>query len=263
MLGRKLGFDYKVKLHSGPDWYMHMTVVSSRLFPVVNEAGEPTYVLGPLPGRVITKFGKYVATLDKADKVMSYLKADCIGRRRDLQFIPFVRKLVERIEQLTANISTTDMTPDMRRSFFHNNHTNQRFQATTDTFTMMQHLYGLTEDDEREYASELAKVTSLPWLLNYPKFGHMMMVDDVDPKSSGYPEHVPTHDDGWNTMPPADECKLPSPGPIVSQMLLSMECYDQPCDLETYWFTGGPCDHDPPPPIIDDVGVAAAMMANL
>jgi hypothetical protein len=119
-------------------------------------------------GRVIARLGWHL----KDSKDWSPL-AVALGLRDHTRHVPFVRKLIDRMIQLTTGpLPKPAPTHDwaLRGA--------GPAEPVPETWDMCLALYGLGEDDEERFAQLLATATSMPIILHWPPLRHCLDVDD-------------------------------------------------------------------------------------
>lgn len=169
----KLGLELEPKVHLGPDAAYHATFCSSRFYPV--EGG--TCVMGPGIGRGIAKSGWYVNPPASKDPE-TLLRADSISKMQDCSFIPFLSQLWRKNHELTKG-KGVHTTREMQRTNQHNAHAGRTHMACLETYRMVESVYGLTLNDLDNYNALLAKVTTLPCVVDYAPLARAMEVDGV------------------------------------------------------------------------------------
>jgi hypothetical protein len=170
----KLGLELEPKLHVGADAKFRATFCSARFWPV---AGDKV-VLGPGIGRGIAKSGWYVNP-PKHIPIEQLVRGDSIGRLVDNAFIPFLGPMWAKIHQLTAHVTQTHVTADMKRARLHNSHATTIHASCPETYRMLEVVYGLTKAQEDEYKVLLGQVTKLPCIVDYAPLKRAAVVDGV------------------------------------------------------------------------------------
>jgi hypothetical protein len=173
----KLGLELEPKIHSGPDAAFQATFCSARFWPCVDEEGRDVTVLGPPIGRCVAKSGWYVGVDKKVDPV-GLVRSDALGRTLDVQFIPFINKLWQRTLDLTQGaqaVTTAAFARDQR----HRTHSRSVHRPSADTYSMVLSVYGLSAEQEQEYARELDKVKKLGSICDYAPLRDAMIIDGV------------------------------------------------------------------------------------
>jgi hypothetical protein len=170
----KLGLELEPKKHVTSDAKYLASFCSARFYPV---AGGMT-VLGPGIGRGIVKSGWYVNPPVGVD-LKRLLRADAIGRSNDCSFIPFLNLMWKKNMQMTSDVKLVYTTREMRRASLHNAHVSVRHLPCSETYAMINAVYGLTMEDEEKYASLLSEVKSLPCIVDYIPLARAAVIDGV------------------------------------------------------------------------------------
>jgi hypothetical protein len=127
----KLGFDTRpTECHRICD----VTFCSGRFWPC--EAG---YVYGPLPGRVLAKFGWAVQfpPNSTAQSRKSHLRGIALGLLRETAHVPFLAEFVARVLHLTQGIEAVAISPQ------HRTRSLEQHTYVDETFVWLSDLYGL------------------------------------------------------------------------------------------------------------------------
>jgi hypothetical protein len=171
-----LGLNFKPRVHVGPDCAHHATFLASRFYPVDRVLEDGTrvacVVLAPCIGRVVGKIG-YYANAPKRASPLALVRSDALGRHRDLAPVPFLRCLVGTMLRLTRGTSMS-ASPALHDHKVHLGHVYQPNEAT---YRMVQAVYGLTRDQEGEYAAMLDATHSLPVVVDYAPLSNAARVD--------------------------------------------------------------------------------------
>jgi hypothetical protein len=191
----KLGLELEPKKHLGHDAKYKASFCSARFWPV--DGG--ILVQGPGVGRGHVKSGWYVNAPVGVD-IRTLVRSDAIGRLNDNSFIPFLGPMWRRMHALTQGLQTT-RTAEMKRTHLHNAHAAEQHQACAETYHMLEVVYGLTREHEKEYEALLAKVKSLPCIVDYEPLKKAAVIDGV----AGDPHGVYTLDPLVEETPDVDE----------------------------------------------------------
>jgi hypothetical protein len=201
LVGRlaKLGLNLEPKTHIGPKAKYEASFCSSRFYPVANKKGEAVVILGPPIGRVASKGGWYVnppANMDM-DRMVA---GDARGRLMDVYGIPFLNTMWKRCITLTNKIRPADvfLTADQKRAIINNFHVEDVFYPSDETYVMIEQVYGLTRENEKEYNSLISSVKTLPCIVDYAPIFAAAAKDGVRADTNG--DTVP---------PPEDLAKMP------------------------------------------------------
>jgi len=185
-LNAKLGLVLELQPHRGPDAMMKCSFLSCRLWPVVGG----NWVLAPKIGRVLAKFGYYVNPPPNMDETR-LVRADVLSRWNDCSFVPFIGELLKRCRTLTESVRP-HYTADMKRSRLHNPVVAREHMPSDETYSMLEAVYGLTRDDEKQYVALLSRATTLPCVVDYAPLARAMAIDGVKPDDDGWTEVLST-----------------------------------------------------------------------
>lgn len=156
----KLGMDVEPKFHTEHAKYKS-TFLSGRFYPVVHN-GKETTMLAPCIGRVYSKYGYY--TNAKIDDVLQYVRGDALGRRHELEAIPFLRYLNSTLLRCTSGVEAKVL----RRGHFDGKTTFHETVYISDrVWDMMDIVYGLSSADEKQYKNMLDNVRTLPQIVDF------------------------------------------------------------------------------------------------
>jgi hypothetical protein len=169
-----LGLELEPKLHVGPNARFNASFCSARFYPV-----EGGCVLAPGIGRGLAKSAWYVSPPQNV-AVERLLRSDAMSKQRDCWFVPFLGPMWAKNLELSKGFAGQEVfTKEMKRSNLHNAHVVKTHVANDETYRMVEVLYGLTRDDEKQYQKLLDSVKSLPCIVDYDKFHRAMVVDGV------------------------------------------------------------------------------------
>lgn len=194
---RRLGLELEPKLHVGPNARYHASFCSAHFYPV-----EGGCVLAPGVGRGLAKSGYYVNP-PAGVAVEQLLRADAIGKRQDCWFVPFLGPMWKRTLELTQQFSGKEVvSKDLARQKLHNAHASKTFEANSQTYEMVEAVWGLTRADEEEYKKLLVSVKTLPCICTMTKFRAAAIADGM------------VEDVRAEAEPLVEEEKYPSPQPL-------------------------------------------------
>jgi len=171
----RLGLELEPIVHSGAFARYHASFCSSRFYPV---AGGKT-VLAPGIGRGIAKSGWYVNPPVNMP-VERLLRGDALSKIKDVWFVPFLGQMWRKNLDLSKSMAGQELlTRELKRSYYGNFHATQCHNACDETYQMIEILYGLTREQEKQYEVMLDCVTQLPCIVDYEPFWKAMVVDGV------------------------------------------------------------------------------------
>jgi hypothetical protein len=223
----KLGLELEPKKHMGHDAKYKASFCSSRFWPV--DGGK--LVLGPGVGRGHVKSGWYVNAPVGVD-IRTLVRSDAIGRLNDNSFIPFLGPMWKRMHALTHGLQTT-RTSEMKRTHLHNAHASEKHEACPETYHMLEVVYGLTRVHEQEYEKLLAKVQSLPCIVDYEPLIKAAVIDGV----RGDPHGVFTLDPLVEETPELDDLTYNETKSLLGDRSccspLCRRCKKRPCKCES------------------------------
>jgi hypothetical protein len=173
----KLGLELELVVHRGLEAVYLPTFCSSRFYPVDDEFGQPTCVLAPPIGRVMSKAGHFTE-LPASEDPQSFVKGDALCRMQDSHCIPFLCEYWKTVERLSHK-SDAKVTASMKRNHLHNPHLNGKFVASRATWTMLEFVYRLSRVDLQRYVAQLATVKSLPAVLDNEMFAVAFLQDGI------------------------------------------------------------------------------------
>jgi hypothetical protein len=176
----RLGLELEPKLHVGPNAVWRSSFCSSRFYPCKNASGEPALVLAPPIGRVAAKAGWFVNPPETVS-AQQLVAGDAAGRMNDSRFVPFLRSYWARVAMLTKHVKPAErkLMRDAQRAALYSSKTTELFEASSETWEMVSHVYGLKPDQEKEYEVLLSKVGSIGTVCDYAPLRHAMLVDGV------------------------------------------------------------------------------------
>jgi hypothetical protein len=193
----RLGMVVKMKYFTGATALWDSTFLSGRFYPCQKYRDGKlvdTTCLGPCLGRVIVKYGWYVSV--PAGKGPLYVRGDALGRRKELQFIPFLAQLNDRLLTLTRDIDDNKalQTMDAKKRALRKSYDTDLFVSPR-IWEMLQHVYGLTTANLAQYEKGLSQCIRLQYVLDYPPLIHAARIDGclADP--------APEHDDSPPAVP--------------------------------------------------------------
>ncbi len=172
---QRLGFEVKMKVHSGPDALYQATFLSSRVYPVQDAlTGQEFHVLAPMIGRQVEKFGYYTCPPPGVPH-LSIVRGDAIGRQNIYRAIPFLRCYITRTLELT---SQGPAYRDPRKKEVVAD-TDYLLAPSAATYGVIERVYGLTKLDEENLENLLKLADHLPMVVNFPPLHQAAVVDGV------------------------------------------------------------------------------------
>jgi len=169
-----LGFNLVGTVHQGTNAPYNATFCSQRFWPTSDGT-----VLGPCLFRAVSNLGWYCNPPTGVEPA-AIVKGDAIGRLLQCSFIPILSHHWSRTLELAGNV--TPVMPKHDHGFKGNE---AYHSTTTDTWTMMKTVYGLTQVDVERYSSMLQQVTSLGSIADFAGFSHLCPNDDIIPTPVG------------------------------------------------------------------------------
>jgi hypothetical protein len=129
---------------------------------------------------------------------------------------------------LTQGLQTT-RTSEMKRTHLHNAHASEQHKACDETYRMLEVVYGLTRANEQEYEKLLAKVKSLPCIVDYEPLMKAAVIDGV----RGDPHGVYTLDSLVEDTPELDDREYAETKSLLGDSScaspLCRRCKKRPC----------------------------------
>lgn len=130
------------------------------------------WVLSPKPGRAIVKLGWCKTHSGNT------LGTDVLSLAKDGMHVPFLRHVISRTRALAPPVRKSKPVRswewEIHAKEYHDNKDGKLPQSTWD---IVWERYGLTEDDEREFAELVAKVATLPTAINSPALQRILDKD--------------------------------------------------------------------------------------
>jgi len=198
---RKIGVDLAPIVRRGIAREYESTFCSSRFYPVDDANGQPTVIMGPPIGRVLTKAGYYASPPPDMD-IMQLVRGDALSRKQSSHCIPFLDVYWDRVDQLTRHIrppkKLTKSMIDHAKYQFHIRD-GAKYYPSNDTWCMLEHVYGLTREHYKQWQSKLQRVVSLPCTLDCPMFSRAYKIDSVAPDDH---DDLPVVPDDSIVIPP-------------------------------------------------------------
>lgn len=150
-----LGLVPKVNVCLGENALNKCSFLSCRFYPVEYQ-GRITRCLGPNLGRVYSKYGYYVNAPEKLRN--AFVRGDAISRYCELNYIPFLRLLNDKLMRLTQGCQAR-----FRRSNRDDRITaDNEVKYTPEVWEMLADCYDLNPSQETEYRVLLNSINSLP-----------------------------------------------------------------------------------------------------
>jgi hypothetical protein len=108
------------------------------------------------------------------------LRGDALSKIKDVWFVPFLGQMWRKNLDLSKSMAGQELlTRELKRSYYGNFHATQCHNACDETYQMIEILYGLTREQEKQYEVMLDCVTQLPCIVDYEPFWKAMVVDGV------------------------------------------------------------------------------------
>jgi hypothetical protein len=121
----------------------------------------------------------------------------------------------------------------MKRTHLHNAHAAEKHEACAETYQMLEVVYGLTRAHEQEYEKLLAKVKSLPCIVDYEPLLKAAVIDGV----RGDPHGVYTLDPLVEETPALDDLAYSETKSLLGDRScaspLCRRCKKRPCKCES------------------------------
>lgn len=163
----RLGYVLKIQFSNVPE---KVEFLSSRYYR--NSEG---FHIGKKPGSVISKLGYFLFKPHlKFEDYLGYLKGAVISLKPVCNHVPFLRVYCAKLLELTEQVNAIKP-EDIEHRMYIKGQISELDETTWDGFY---EVYGLTEDDEADFALQLSKVKSLPFILNSPYLDDLVRVDD-------------------------------------------------------------------------------------
>jgi hypothetical protein len=156
----------------------------------------------------------------------SLLKADAIGRVRDLSHLPFAGPLWNRMLSL-CNDSQAKSTRKIKRNDLYKLHSDVAYLPNDNTYAAIERISGLTKMQECEYKSLLKKVTSFPCVVNYAPLHSAIQRDGCQDDITSVCSLTPTNTcENCGNEFSANTCPSCAPQHTVQEVFSTQAGYD-------------------------------------
>ncbi len=175
-IAKELGFTAKAKLRSEDE--DHLVEFCSALFWPTN---ENTYVVGPKPGRILSRIGWAVelkpSRSDKKNDVdpgPAFVRGVCLGLSNDVQHVPFAKELINNMIEQTKDVRA--MYPKGGDVYDHKIHASRAHEYCDATLRFVSRRYGISLQQLDFYRDQL-KTAALGTLMHLPNLNVLFDVD--------------------------------------------------------------------------------------
>jgi hypothetical protein len=196
-----LGLDLKLKLFTGENARYRCSFLSSKFYPVLID-GVESIVLAPNLGRVYAKYGYYTNVpfsivdgkrVPRADHARGLVRGDALSRHRSLAGIPFLQELNDTLLRVTEGVTPKHsrdrygrvdrvrVASDQESDSILSAATDGKRERSERIWEMLLVVYSLTRSHLEQYKEMLDRVTSVPYILDFPPLSRAAMIDGSVP----------------------------------------------------------------------------------